>query len=103
MKPLKVYRPPNKAYSMDIGIKSLKISAHSYHPPSKMNSSLSVNSYKSVPIEINENEDLKSITRTKYTKEKEKILKMTTEEIWNVIVDSNGKQSFLYFTIGSRI
>lgn len=72
-------------------MKPLKISAKQYHPPSKVDSSMSLNSYHSVPVSANENEDLKLLSKSKYIKEKDRILKMSRDELCEVIVDSNGK------------
>mmetsp|Transcript_3446 Transcript_3446/g.4051 ORF Transcript_3446/g.4051 Transcript_3446/m.4051 type:complete len:104 (+) Transcript_3446:191-502(+) len=93
MKPMKVHRAPNnRAYSMEVNqiLKPLKVTARHYHPPKKIDSNLSINSYRSVPVNTNQTEDLKLMSKSKYIKEKEKILKMSTEEICDVIIDSNG-------------
>lgn len=89
-KPIKVHRhPSSRPYSMDLGMKSLKINSHSYRPASKATSSLTVNTFNTVGVP-KDNEDLQKITYNKYSREKEKILKKTPEELCEVIKDSNG-------------
>lgn len=90
-KPIKVHRPPtNRPYSMDLNGKSLKINSHSFRPSSKATSSMTLNTY------VNKDpEDLKG-SKGKYHKEKDKILKKSSDELCEVIKDSNGSQQIIF-------
>mmetsp|Transcript_12035 Transcript_12035/g.12055 ORF Transcript_12035/g.12055 Transcript_12035/m.12055 type:complete len:424 (+) Transcript_12035:191-1462(+) len=89
-KPIKVHRhPSSRPYSMDFGVKSLKINSHSYKPASKATSSMTLNTFNVISSN-KDSQDLKKIAFNKSNRVKDKILKKTPEELCDVIKDSNG-------------